>query len=833
MFLILATSCRNKTCIVTFDTDGGTPVSTITINKNESISSVNAPTKEGYTFVGWTLNGNDYAINSNVTENIILKAKWSINSYTIIFDSNGGSSVTSITKKYGDSVTAPNAPTRTGHTFAGWMHNDEPYTFSTMPSSNVSLVAKWEVASYTITFDSNGGSSVTSITKNYGESVTAPNAPTRTGHTFAGWMHNDEPYTFSTMPSSNVSLVAKWEVASYTITFDSNGGSSVTSITKKYGESVTAPNAPTRNEATFVSWTLNNVDYTFDTMPASNIKLVAKWNVNKYTISFDSNGGSEVTSITDEYGKQVKAPTAPTKEDHAFLGWYLNNQPYTFTTISNQNIELVAKWELSYTEYKITYDLNGGLWPRIVDYDTRKEMVDDFIKDYNAFFNSSVVSGGFFDSSYNNGPLETFFNSSTYKAKWTWLKTYVVNTCKNNGYTMITYLTNESDPYHNQYLRSNVHAFINASIQSSWPVSFDFSESAFANGYYEFLPGTDMDVIKTYTVNTPTFALQIPSKTPFTFDGWYNGETKVTEIRGGSRGDITLTAHWVAINYNINYVLNGGSATGLTTTYSSALEEKLKLPAPTRTGYQFQGYYKTADFSGSEFLGIIPGSTGDLTLYVKWAEEKLGANIKISIYGDSISTFENYVPRDALFYYPIYSETVKSAEKTWWKLLCNNLGLKLHTNVSYSGSTVLGSTAACGENDARIAKLAEDGVAPDIIIIYLGINDCVNSATLANFKTGYQSMINKMKVAYPDADIFLCTLGYETYTDGTLRIAFTSAIREIASTNNLPIIDIASVITEATETPTKVNLGDNIHPSATGMINIAKKAEEVLLAYYK
>lgn len=766
MFLTLATSCKKKTFTVTFDTDGGSPVSSLTINENDSINNVTAPTKEGYTFSGWTLNGSDYSLSTKVTEDITLKAKWNVNSYTI-------------------------------------------------------------------TFDSDGGSAVSNITKDYGKTVTAPEAPVKEGYHFVAWLLNGAPYTFTTMPSANINLVASWEANTYTISFDSNGGSAVSDITKAYGETVTAPEAPTKNEAVFISWTLNGADYTFNTMPAANITLVAKWHINEYTISFNSDGGSSVTAITKEYGASVSAPAAPVKEDHIFKGWTLNNQPYTFTTMPNSNIELIAQWEFSYTEYTITYNLDGGIWPRIVAYDTRQEMVNDFIADYNTYFSANVVVGGFFDSSYNYGALENFFNSATYKAKWTWLKTYIVDTCRNNGYANIIYLTNESDTYHNVYLRSNVHAFLNASVQSSWPASFDFSESAFANGYYNFLPGTDMDVINTYTVATPTFALQIPSKTPFTFDGWYDGDTKVTEISTGSRGNITLTARWVAISYNINYVLNGGSADGLTTSYSSALTETMKLPAPSRTGYAFQGYYKTADFTGSEFLGIIPGSTGDITLHVKWAEEKLGSNIKISFYGDSITTFENYVPSDALFYYPLYSSTVKRAEQTWWKLLCNNLGLNLHTNVSYSGSTVLGSNSTCGENDARIAKLAKDGVAPDIIIIYLGINDCVNSATLANFKTGYQSMINKMKAAYPEADIFLCTLGYETYTDGTLRIAFTSAIREIATTNNLPIIDIADVITEATETPTKVNLGDNIHPNATGMINIAKKVEEVLLAYYK
>ncbi|MBK7452259.1 MAG: InlB B-repeat-containing protein [Anaerolineales bacterium] len=177
---------------------------------------------------------------------ITLYAKWTANSYTITFDSNGGSVVTAITQPFGSAVSAPIAPTKTGYTFGGWYSDaglNTAYTFTTMPAADITLYAKWTANSYTITFDSNGGSVVTAITQDFDTAVTAPTAPTKTGNTFGGWYSDaglNTAYTFTTMPAANITLYAKWTANSYTITFDSNGGSVVTAITQDFDTAVTA-----------------------------------------------------------------------------------------------------------------------------------------------------------------------------------------------------------------------------------------------------------------------------------------------------------------------------------------------------------------------------------------------------------------------------------------------------------------------------------------------------------------------------------------------------------------------------------------------------------------
>ncbi|MDY0134051.1 MAG: InlB B-repeat-containing protein, partial [Acholeplasmatales bacterium] len=266
------------------------------------------------------------------------------NSYTISFNSNGGSSVLPITQEYNTAVTKPADPTKTGHTFVNWCSDEHllvDYEFTTMPGENITLYAKWSANNYTISFNSNGGSLVSSITQAYGTTLTPPAAPTKTGHSFGGWYTEaalNNLYEFTTMPAENKTLYAKWTINSYTISFNSNGGTSVTAITENYNEAITQPADPTKTGHTFVGW-YSNEDltnaYTFpSTMPASDIELYAKWTINNYTITFNSKGGSAVEPITRPYGSPVYEPTPPTLTGYVFDGWYTDNttfnDKYTF-----------------------------------------------------------------------------------------------------------------------------------------------------------------------------------------------------------------------------------------------------------------------------------------------------------------------------------------------------------------------------------------------------------------------------------------------------------------------------------------------------------------------
>ena len=310
---------------ITFDTNGGSEIAPITQDYGTEITAPDNPTRKGYTFKGW-----DKEIPETMpAENITVKAQWEINQYTITFDTNGGSEIAPITQDYGTEITAPDNPTRKGYTFKGW-DKEIP---KTMPAENITVKAQWEINQYTITFDTNGGSEIAPITQDYGTEITAPDNPTRKGYTFKGW-DKEIP---ETMPAENITVKAQWEINQYTITFDTNGGSEIAPITQDYGTEITAPDNPTRKGYTFKGWDKEIPE----TMPAENITVKTQWEINQYTITFDTNGGSEIAPITQDYGTEITAPNNPTRKGYTFKGW---NKEIP-ETMPAENITITARWK--------------------------------------------------------------------------------------------------------------------------------------------------------------------------------------------------------------------------------------------------------------------------------------------------------------------------------------------------------------------------------------------------------------------------------------------------------------------------------------------------------
>ena len=262
-------------------------------------------------------------------ENITVKAQWEINQYTITFDTNGGSEIAPITQDYGTEITAPDNPTRKGYTFKGW-DKEIP---KTMPAENITVKAQWEINQYTIAFDTNSGSEIAPITQEYGTEITAPDKPTRKGYTFKEW-DKEIP---KTMPAENITVKAQWEINQYTITFDTNGGSEIAPITQDYGTEITAPDNPTRKGYTFKGWDKEIPE----AMPAENMTVKAQWEINQYTIAFDTNGGSEIAPITQDYGTEITAPDNPTRKGYTFKGW----DKEIPETMPAENITITARWK--------------------------------------------------------------------------------------------------------------------------------------------------------------------------------------------------------------------------------------------------------------------------------------------------------------------------------------------------------------------------------------------------------------------------------------------------------------------------------------------------------
>ena len=277
------------------------------------------PKVNGLTFGGWytdedCTDGNEYNFTAPVTKGMTLTAKWTANSYTITFDTDGGSAIDPITQGYGTTIKAPTAPTKTGYTFAGW----DRAIPATMPAENMTIKANWTVNQYTITFDTDGGSTVAPITQDYGTAITAPEAPTKIGYTFAGW----NPEIPATMPAENLTITAQWRYnggssggsSSYPITIPGkteNGSVTVSPKSASAGSTVTITVKP---DSGYVLETISVTDKN-----GNNLKLTDKGN-GKYTFTMP---GSKV---------EVKATFM---EDNSLLNFFYDvpNDAYYYEAV--------------------------------------------------------------------------------------------------------------------------------------------------------------------------------------------------------------------------------------------------------------------------------------------------------------------------------------------------------------------------------------------------------------------------------------------------------------------------------------------------------------------
>ncbi|MFF2876518.1 InlB B-repeat-containing protein [Gottfriedia sp. NPDC057991] len=320
---------------------------------------ITAPTVHGYELT-WYADA-DRTIPWDFTNSIYsaktLYGTWKPAKYTVIYDTQDAGLVVSVKAEYNSLLDETKQPTRTGYTFVGWYKDAEgktPWNFATdKVSGDTVLYAKWNVNTYTVHFNSNGGSQVADKAANYNTGITAPTT-TRTGYTFVGWYEDaagNVAWNFAKDKVTNdTTLFAKWKINSYKLSYVSNGGSTVPAQTANYNSVVNLPK-PTKTGYTFAGWykdaTLktpvgNSVTLT------SNITLYAKWNINTYTVKFNSNGGSSVTSKTAIYNATISQPKSPTRKGYAFIGWYKDaagNVAWNFAKDRvTANTTIYAKW---------------------------------------------------------------------------------------------------------------------------------------------------------------------------------------------------------------------------------------------------------------------------------------------------------------------------------------------------------------------------------------------------------------------------------------------------------------------------------------------------------
>ena len=375
---------------VTFDSQGGSPVGTQTVKLGGTANKPAAPTKDGFKFVRWTTDADGtqpYDFNSAVTAPVTLYAQWAV-AHKVTFDSTGGSAVDTQLVGDGEKASVPANPTRTGYTFAGWSTDatgGTAYDFNATPvTGDLTLYAKWTPNTYTVTFNSNEGTSVTSATVEYGQTVTKPADPTLDGKVFVGWTTDaagTRPYGFGTPVTGELTLYAKWADGGetyHTVTLNLKEGTDYPStalqsmtLFVKDGEKLAIPDpAPTRDGYRLAGWTTDEArqdDYTADAPVAGDLTLYAKW-VKTWTVTFDTQDGTPVTTqIVDDNSHATVPDPAPTRDEYKLTGWSTDatgGTAYDFNaTPVTGDVTLYAQWTRTSHQWTIKFDLNGGAAP--------------------------------------------------------------------------------------------------------------------------------------------------------------------------------------------------------------------------------------------------------------------------------------------------------------------------------------------------------------------------------------------------------------------------------------------------------------------------------------
>lgn len=566
----------------------------------------------------------------------------------------------------------------------------------------------------------------------------------------------------------------------YTITFDANGGiCEVDTIDCKKKDTIYVPSEPTREGYTFLYWEKDGSQFDFNEAITSSFTLVAKWEIQKYDVIFDTDGGTYIEDQKVEYGKTIQVDN-PTKEGYEFVGWSLNGEIYDVSTPIKNNLILLAIW--TDVKYTVTFDVAGGdeLEPiKIKNGESLGKIIPT--KEHNSFV-CWLLNGEVYD------PTTPITSNITLVASW-----------KEDYKVTIHYNNNDPDLV--------LYAKEGQSINDLGGIDSPIKEGyKFINFYYD------------------------------------EEFTKAMLIFSKINNDIDLYAKFSQIYY-ITYHLNGGTTKEeLLTSYvvEDVENRNIDLVLPEKKGYFFRGWHEKEDCSDSNFYMITKKEARDITLFAKWDEATL-QNAYLGILGDSISTYKGYIP-NGFVHFPYYASSddggMITLEQTWWRITQQTLGCRLGINNSYSGTCVMneyGYTTSA-ENISRLQHSTRfDNLPPDIMIIYMGNNDAlVQNLNTANFEKSYRNMLNNLYTLYPNIQLFLGTLSYEKYFVGKdyyeehvlVTAEVNRIIQSLANEYNLPIIDFATAYSDSSY------LFDTIHPNVLGMKALANVAIDAISKFY-
>ena len=370
---------------ITWDTNyTGGSVATVQQAYGSKLQIPADPVREGYTFRGWytkpgtgqsgTKADKDYEVTGNVT----FYANWTVNSYTLTWDANGGEGSTTTTQDYGTVIMPPTTPpTKTGYDFTGW-YLDQKTSMELVSGSivegNATFYAGWTPKIYNITWDTNyTGGSVTSIKQPYDSELQIPADPVRDGYTFMGWYTQPGTGQSGTKAENygsvkgNVTFYANWKVHTHTLTWDANSGVGSTTTTQDYGTVIMPPaTPPTKTGYDFTGWYLDQ-ETTMELVSGSIVEgdatFYAGWTPKIYNITWDTNyTGGSVTSIKQPYDSELQIPADPVRNGYTFVGWFtepgrgesgVRAEDYGLV---REDVTFYANWAEEVMDYTVTLE---------------------------------------------------------------------------------------------------------------------------------------------------------------------------------------------------------------------------------------------------------------------------------------------------------------------------------------------------------------------------------------------------------------------------------------------------------------------------------------------
>lgn len=643
--LTLTAKWTPLTYSVIYVENGGPNVSNGTVQHDQLVTPPEMSPWMGYTFEGWFLDDDTFEMEYDFTEpatgNLILYAKWTINEYTLTFDTGGFDEVPSDAALYQQTFDMPEGdPVRTGYSFGGWYTDDSfttEYDFSTLVTGDRTVYALWIPDTFTVDFVTNSDTVIEPITGTYDQPIEAPEEPTKFGYEFAGWFTDSEfrmMYDFDSLITGDLTLYAKWDLAEFTLTFDTMGGSMVEPDTALYLETFTAPEPPTRTGYDFAGWYADSeftTPFDFTAEVSADATAYAMWTPQQYMITFVENGGPNVTDVMGTFGEPIEAPPLQTWPGYVFDGWYTDSEfmnLYDFSTPVSGPMNLYAKWDLEV--YTLTFNSMGGSEVEAdqAEFMTMFEMPEPPIR-----------FGYTFAGWYADEELTVEFdfmapataNDMAYAA-WTPL-TYTVVFVENGGTDVADVTATHDQALAEPTAPTKVGHVFEGWFTDNGTFENEYDFETLVTGPFNLYAKWSLEEY-TLTFDTGGFAEVAadtafyqelfeqpadPTRTGYSFGGWYADAEFTTEFdfMAPATADATAYAMWVPNVQTVTFETNMGSEIApVEVNYDAMLPEP---EMPTREGFTFDGWYTDAEFM-NEYDFSLPVQ-GDFTLYAKWLSQ--------------------------------------------------------------------------------------------------------------------------------------------------------------------------------------------------------------------